>query len=355
MSDKSGIDLTGGFACPIPKSDYANILLAHGSGGKLTHDLIGKMFLPQFMNELLEPLHDGAVFDLGGKRLAFSTDSYVVNPIFFPGGNIGELAVNGTVNDLAMCGAKPMYLSAAFIIEEGLPMDDLWKIVLSMQEAAKKAGVLLVTGDTKVVDRGKGDKIFINTSGIGIVDDDVNISPMKMEVGDKIIVNGDIALHGIAIMSVREGLEFETEIRSDTAPLNELVEEMLKASKNIHVLRDPTRGGVATTLNELAEQSNLGIMLNEEDIPVPDAAKGACEILGLDPLYIANEGKFLAFVSPEDADNVVTIMRKHPLGKGSTIIGEVVDKHHGTVVMRSKIGGTRVVDMLTGEQLPRIC
>ncbi len=355
MSNDLSIDLTAGFACPIPKSDYTNILLAHGSGGKLTHDLISKMFFPRFRNEFLAPLHDGAVFDVGGCRLAFTTDSYVVNPIFFPGGNIGELAVNGTVNDLSMCGARPMYLSAAFIIEEGLPLDDLWKVVLSMQEAAKSAGVLLVTGDTKVVDRGKGDKIFINTSGVGLVDDGRDISPRNIQVGDKIIVNGDIALHGIAIMSVRAGLEFETSIESDTAPLNGLVEEMFKASRNLHMMRDPTRGGIATTLNEVAEQSGLGIKLNEEDIPVPDAVKGACEILGLDPLYIANEGKLLAFVKKEDADEVLDKMRKYHIGSRSTVIGEVVDQHHGTVVMKSKIGGNRIVDMLAGEQLPRIC
>ncbi len=348
-------DLTGGFVCPIPKSDYTNILLAHGSGGKLTHQLIEKMFLPQFKNDLLEPLHDGAVFTAGGNKYAFSTDSYVVNPIFFPGGNIGELAVNGTVNDIAMCGARPLYLSAAFIIEEGLPMDDLWKIVLSMQEAAKRAGVLLVTGDTKVVDRGKGDKIFINTSGVGLIDDGVDIGPKNIQPGDKIIISGDIALHGIAIMSVREGLEFETVIKSDTVPLNGLVAEMLEASRNIHVLRDPTRGGVATTLNELAEQSGLGILINEEAIPIPDAVKGACEILGLDPLYIANEGKLLAFVSPQDADKVLDTMRNHHLGRNSVVIGEAVDRHKGTVVMNSRIGGTRIVDMLSGDQLPRIC
>ena len=355
MSSYRQLDLRSGFACPIPKSDYTNILLAHGSGGKLTHQLIEKMFVPQFQNELLEPLHDGAVFTAGNKRFAFSTDSFVVSPIFFPGGDIGELAINGTVNDIAMCGAKPLYLSSAFIIEEGLPIDDLWRVVLSMQEAAKRAGILLVTGDTKVVDRGKGDKIFINTSGIGIIEDGVDISPKRIKVGDKIIINGEIAVHGIAIMSVREGLEFETQIKSDTAPLNGLVEEMLKASKNIHVMRDPTRGGVATTLNEIAEQSKLGILVNEESIPVPDDVKGACEILGLDPLYIANEGKLLAFVSPEDTGEVLDTMRKHPLGKDSVVIGEVVDQHRGAVVMKSKIGGTRVVDMLTGEQLPRIC
>ncbi len=355
MKTDSTIDLEGGFTCPVPITNYANVLLAHGSGGKLTHDLISKMFLPQFANELLEPMHDGAVFDAGGVRLAFSTDSYVVDPIFFPGGNIGELAVNGTVNDLSMCGARPFYLSAAFIIEEGLPMEDLWKIVLSMREAAKKAGVLLITGDTKVVDRGKGDKIFINTSGIGIVDDGAEMRPQRIQPGDKIIINGDIGLHGIAVMSVREGLEFETEIRSDTAPLNGLVQEMLETSINIHTMRDPTRGGIATTLNELAEQSGLGIELEEDAIPVSEAVGGACEILGLDPLYIANEGRLLAFVSPHDSDMVLDTMRRHPLGKDSAVIGEVVNGHDGLVLMKSRIGGTRVVDMLTGEQLPRIC
>ncbi len=355
VTDKPTIDPSTAFSCPIPISDYKNVLLAHGSGGTMTHQLIEKMFLPQFKNEFLEQLHDGAVFNIGDKKLAFSTDSYVVDPIFFPGGDIGELAVNGTVNDLAMCGAHPLYLSCAFIIEEGLAVDDLWKIVLSMQEAAKRAGVMLVTGDTKVVDRGKGDKLFINTSGVGIIDQGIGINPKRIKAGDQIILNGNIALHGIAVMSVREGLEFETQIRSDTAPLNGLVEEMLKTSTNIHVLRDPTRGGVATILNELAGQSNLGIVVNEDSIPVPDDVRGACEILGLDPLYIANEGKLLAFVSPGDANIVLEVMRSHPLGKDSVVIGKVVDDHHGTVVMKSKIGGTRIVDMLAGEQLPRIC
>ncbi|HEY9164561.1 MAG TPA: hydrogenase expression/formation protein HypE [Candidatus Kryptonia bacterium] len=355
MSQKLNSDILSGFSCPIPKSDYANVLLAHGSGGKLTNQLVEKMFVPQFKNDLLDQLHDGAVFAIGGQKFAFSTDSFVVDPIFFPGGDIGELSVNGTVNDLAMCGSKPLYLSAAFIIEEGLPIDDLWKIVLSMRAAAEKAGVLLVTGDTKVVDRGKGDKIFINTSGIGIVPEDVDIGPKRVKVGDRIIVNGDIARHGIAILSVRNGLEFETEITSDTAPLNGLVADILKVSKNVHVLRDPTRGGVATILNEIAGQSHLGIVLDEEKIPVADAVRSACEILGLDPLYVANEGKLLAFVPPTDADKVLAVMRNHPLGKGSEIIGDVVAQHIGTVVMNSKIGGARVVDMLSGEQLPRIC
>jgi hydrogenase expression/formation protein HypE len=355
MSDKPAFNLGGGLSCPVPITDYENVLLAHGGGGRLTQQMIQKMFLPQFQNEFLEPLHDGAILSLNGVRLAFSTDSYVVNPIFFPGGDIGKLAVNGTVNDLAMCGARAMYLSAAFIIEEGFPMEDLWRVVLSMQESAKKAGVKLVTGDTKVVDRGKGDKIFINTSGVGVVGPGVEISPTCARVGDKIIVNGPIAVHGVAIMSVREGLEFETRIESDTAPLNDLVASMLEVTKRIHVLRDPTRGGVASALNEIAEKANLGISIVEGHVPLTDEVEGACEILGLDPLYIANEGKLLAFVSPEEANKVLRAMQSHPLGKDSVIVGEVVAEHPKVVVMKSRIGGTRIVDMLSGEQLPRIC
>jgi hydrogenase expression/formation protein HypE len=342
-------------SCPVPIFDYKNILLAHGGGGKLSHQLIQKMFVPQFDNALLKPLHDGAVFTVNGTRFAFSTDSYVINPIFFPGGNIGELAVNGTVNDLAMCGAQPLYLSSAFIIEEGFAMEDLWRVVQAMNDAAKKAGVMLVTGDTKVVDKGKGDKIFINTSGIGIIPEGRNISPMNANVGDAIILSGTIAEHGIAIMSVREGLQFETAIVSDTAALNGLVEEMFATSKNIHVLRDATRGGVATVLNEIAESANIGITVAEEKIPVLDEVKGACEMLGFDPLYVANEGKFLAFVQSSDAEKILEVMRNNPQGKNAVIIGEVVAEHPNTVVMKSKIGGNRVVDMLSGEQLPRIC
>ncbi|MBI3585937.1 MAG: hydrogenase expression/formation protein HypE [Ignavibacteriales bacterium] len=343
------------FSCPIPITDYKNILLAHGGGGKLTHQLIQKMLLPQFRSKLLEPLHDGAIFSINGSRLAFSTDSYVVNPIFFPGGDIGELAVNGTVNDLAMCGAQPLYLSVGFIIEEGLPMEDLWRVVLSMEKAATVAGVELVTGDTKVVDRGKGDKIFINTSGIGIINEGIEINPRNASVGDKILINGAIAQHGIAIMSVREGLEFETQIESDTAPLHGLVQAMFDVSKKIHVLRDPTRGGVASALNEIAENSRVGIVLDEGKISLTEEVRGACEILGLDPLYVANEGKLLAFVVPDEAEKILSAMKNHPLGKDSAIIGEVVNDYPGTVVMKSKIGGSRVVDMLSGEQLPRIC
>ena len=344
-----------GLACPLPITDYKSVLLAHGGGGKLTQQLIQQVFLSRFQNKLLEPLHDGALFQVDGVRLSFSTDSYVINPIFFPGGDIGDLAVNGTVNDLAMCGSKPLYLSAAFVIEEGLAMEELWQVVLSMERAAKIAGVEFVTGDTKVVDRGKGDKVFINTSGIGIVFSGVDINPRRATAGDQIILNGPIAQHGIAVMSVREGLEFETRIESDTAPLNGLVEQMLSVCPDIHVLRDPTRGGVASVLNEIAGSADKGIELAEEKIPLNEEVRGACEILGLDPLYVANEGKLLAFVPPESADRVLSTMRTHPRGRDSVIIGEVVDTHPGTVTMKSRIGGSRVVDMLSGEQLPRIC
>lgn len=348
-------DPAAGPACPIPITEYPSVTMAHGGGGKLTQQLIEKMFLAQFPSEALRPLHDGALLQLANMRLAFSTDSYVVRPIFFPGGTIGELAVNGTVNDLAMCGARPMYLSAAFIIEEGLPMEDLWRIVVSMQQAAKQAGASLVTGDTKVVDRGKGDKIFITTSGVGMVPAGVHISPVRASAGDVVLLSGRIADHGIAIMSVREGLRFESELVSDTAPLNGLVASMLAASPDIHVLRDPTRGGVASALNEIAAACHQGIHLREESIPVAGAVRGACELLGLDPLYVANEGKLLAIVPEDEADTVLGAMRAHPLGRDAAVIGRVVADHPGVVTMETKIGTMRVVDMLSGEQLPRIC
>jgi hydrogenase expression/formation protein HypE len=354
--ETQGVDLGAMLgSCPVPIMDHKEIVLAHGSGGKLTHQLIQRMVLPQFRNEFLEPLHDGAVFSINGSRIAFSTDSFVVKPIFFPGGDIGKLAVHGTVNDLAMCGARPLYLSAGFILEEGLPMADLWRVIRSMQEAAAQAGVALVTGDTKVVDRGKGDQIFINTSGVGLVDPAVRIHPSRAHIGDKVLINGPIAVHGIAIMSVREGLEFESEITSDTAPLNGLVAAMLAAYPDIHVLRDPTRGGVTSALAEIAEQAKVGIRLEETRIPLSEAVKGACEILGLDPLHVANEGKVLAIVPAEAADAVLTAMRSHPLGHEAALIGEVVDDHPGLVTMKTTVGGSRVVDMLSGEQLPRIC
>jgi hydrogenase expression/formation protein HypE len=342
-------------SCPLPISDHEEIVLAHGSGGKLTHRLIEQMIVPAFRNALLEPLHDGAVFSVNDTRLAFATDSYVVKPIFFPGGDIGRLAVHGTVNDLAMCGARPLYLSAALIIEEGFPMRDLQRVLQSMRAAADAAGVLLVTGDTKVVDRGKGDQIFINTSGVGVVENGVNIHPARARTGDRIIVSGEIGAHGIAIMSVREGLEFESAIASDTAALNGLVESILRTSNNVHVLRDPTRGGVTSALTEIAGSAGVGIRLDERALPISEEVKAACEILGLDPLYVANEGKLLAVVAADDVEPVLVAMRAHALGRNSAVIGEVVSDHPGMVTMKTRVGGMRVVDMLSGEQMPRIC
>lgn len=347
--------LSEGVSCPIPISAYPTILLAHGGGGRLSQQLIERMFLPQFDNTMLSRLHDGAVFDLGGARVAFSTDSYVVKPVFFPGGNIGELAVNGTVNDISMCGARPLYLSTALIIEEGFAMGDLWRVVQSMREAAARAGVLLVTGDTKVVDRGSGDGIFVTTSGIGLVAPGVSISPERARPGDRVLLSGTIADHGIAIMSLREGLSFETTVQSDTTALNHLVMRMLDVCPDIHVLRDPTRGGVASALNEIAAKASVGIRINESRIPVHDEVRGACEILGLDPLYVANEGKLLALVPPDAADRVLEVMTADPIGSRSAVIGEVTGEHPGIVTMATLVGGHRVVDMMSGEQLPRIC
>ena len=342
-------------SCPLPITDYKEIVLAHGSGGKLSHQLISKIIAPQFANELLAPMHDGAIFSLGGERLAFSTDSYVISPIFFPGGDIGKLAVHGTVNDLAMCGAQPRYLSVGFILEEGLPMEHFWRIVQSMRAAADEARVQLVTGDTKVVDRGKADQIFINTAGIGVVPQGIDIQPKRAQAGDKVLISGAIAVHGIAIMSVREGLEFETEIASDTAALNGLVQDLLAACPDVHVLRDPTRGGVTSAVTEIAQSAGVGIVLHEASIPIHEDVKGACEILGLDPLYVANEGKLLAIVPAAEAEKALAAMRAHPLGKEAALIGEVTAEHPGFVTMKTRVGGTRVVDMLSGEQLPRIC
>ncbi len=330
------------------------ILLAHGSGGKLAHDLITKNFVSALDNPFLAQMDDSAVFDIQG-RLAFTTDSYVVNPIFFPGGNIGKLAVCGTVNDLAMSGARPLYLSLAFIIEEGLLLSELKQIVDSIKTTADEAGVKIITGDTKVVNRGSADRLFINTSGIGIIPEDVNISGSNARVGDKVILSGTIGDHGIAVLSKREGISFSTELKSDCAPLAGLVAEMLKASRNIHCLRDPTRGGLATTLNELAEQSKVGIRIEEAKIPVRDEVIGACEMLGFDPLYVANEGKLAAIVAREDAEKVLKVMKKHKYGKNAVIIGEVIAEHPGRVVMKTMLGSSRIVDMLVGDLLPRIC
>jgi hydrogenase expression/formation protein HypE len=352
---KEKMNISNGLACPIPKSEYEKVVMAHGGGGTLSNQLIQKMFLTQFDNEMLQQEHDGAVFKIGNQRFAFSTDSYVVNPIFFPGGDIGNLAVNGTVNDLCMCGAKPMYISAGFIIEEGFAMEDLWRVVLSMKDAANKAGVQIVTGDTKVVDRGKGDKVYINTAGIGLIPENINISAENCSVGDKIIVSGRIAEHGVAIMSAREGLQFESQIKSDCAALNGLVDTMFKVTNQFHVLRDPTRGGISSALNEIAQKSNMGMLIQQERIPMTEQVKAACELLGLDPLYIANEGKLIAILPKNKSNAVLEEMRKHPLGADAAIIGEIVSEHPGTVIMETLIGSKRVVDMLSGEQMPRIC
>ncbi len=331
------------------------ILMDHGSGGRPSNDLISEMMLPAFSNPILSKLGDGAVFEIGGSRLAFSTDSFVVDPVFFPGGDIGELAVNGTVNDVAMCGADPLFLSTGMIIEEGFSGEDLKAVLDSMGSAAAEAGVRIVTGDTKVVAKGYVDKIFINTSGIGLLRDGADISASNARPGDKIILSGTIADHGMAVMSRREGLEFESPIKSDTAALNSMVAGILDVSGGVHVLRDPTRGGVGTALNEIAGMSGVGIRIFEDSIPVKNSVSGLCELLGFDPLYVANEGKLLAFVDPDHADLVLSAVRRDRHGKDAAVIGEVVSDHAGRVVMETSIGGERIVDMLSGEQLPRIC
>ncbi|MBA2304376.1 MAG: hydrogenase expression/formation protein HypE [Acidobacteria bacterium] len=358
-SEKAAItvaDLLG--SCPAPFTQYDRVLLGHGSGGRLSADLVHRLFLPAFRNEMLERLDDQAVCTLAphaDARIAFSTDSYVVQPLFFPGGDIGRLAVHGTVNDLAMGGATPLYLSAAFILEEGLPLADLARIVDSMRDACVEAGVALVTGDTKVVDRGKGDGVFITTSGVGVVPAGRTLSASACRPGDKIILSGTLGDHGIAIMSVREGLEFETTLESDTAPLADLTKVMLEACPAIRCMRDPTRGGLSSALHEIAAASSVGMSLAESAIPVRPQVRGACEILGLDPLYVANEGKLIAVVPPGDADRLVNVMRADARGVDAAIIGAVTSDHPGMIVMRSLVGGTRVVTMLAGEQLPRIC
>jgi hydrogenase expression/formation protein HypE len=348
-------------SCPVPLSNYEHVLLGHGSGGRLTADLIQRLFVPAFDNKVLSALEDQATLSLAGNngikgpRLAFTTDAFVVRPIFFPGGDIGKLAVHGTVNDLAVGGAQPLFLSAAFILEEGLAMADLKRVVSSMREACAHAKVCLVTGDTKVVDRGKGDQIFITTSGIGLLPEGRSLSIAAARPGDRILVSGTIGDHGVTIMSVREGIEFETVLESDSAPLTDLTQVMLDACPAIRCMRDPTRGGVSSALNELAAASHVGVELREAAIPLRPEVRGACEMLGLDPLYVANEGKLIAVAAPEDAERLLEVMRKHPLGQNAAIIGEVVKDHAGMVTMHSLIGGERVVTMLAGEQLPRIC
>jgi len=342
-------------SCPIPISQYPHVLLAHGGGGRLMHQLIGKMFLAAFCNPLLETQHDSTVVELTGKKLAFTTDSYVVRPLFFPGGNVGSMAVHGTVNDLAMSGAHPLYLSAAFIIEEGLPMETLWKIACSMSAAATRCGVQIITGDTKVVDQGKGDGVFLNTAGIGIVEHHLNIAPPSVRPGDAVLVSGDLGRHGMAIMAVREGLQFESAIESDSAPVHEIVRELLKAGIEIHCLRDLTRGGLASALNEIAEAARVRIEIVEKSVPVREDVHAACEMLGLDPLHVACEGRFVAFVAAGDADRALSIMQGQALGVGSAAIGRVAESSAPLVTLKSAIGASRILDMPSGEQLPRIC
>jgi hydrogenase expression/formation protein HypE len=342
-------------ACPLPLGGGDRILLGHGSGGKLTAELIARCFLPAFGNEYLDRLDDQAVVTVDGVRLAFTTDAYVVTPLFFPGGDIGTLAVNGTVNDLATAGARPLYLSAAFILEEGFPLADLERVVASMRKAAVAAGVLLVTGDTKVVDRGKADGCFITTTGIGVVEHAQQISTDRARPGDAVILSGPIADHGMAIMAARAELELETPVASDSAALHRLVAEMLATGAEVHCLRDPTRGGVATALNEIALRSRAGIVLDEAAIAVREPVRGVCELLGLDPLYVANEGTLLAIVPAAGAPRVLEAMRKHPEGQEARVIGEVVDDTAALVILKTAVGGRRIVDMLQGEQLPRIC
>jgi hydrogenase expression/formation protein HypE len=353
MSDNEKIRMQ--LQCPMPKLDFDVITLGHGSGGVLTNKLLDSGVFDLLSNDILDERHDGAFLELDGKT-AFSTDSFLVSPIFFPGGNIGELAVNGTVNDLAMCGAIPKYLSLSFIIEEGLPVKEFWDILVAIKFACEKSHVQVVTGDTKVVEKGKGDKIFINTSGVGSLHRKANISAKNISVGDKIIISGNVASHGMAIMSVREGLEFDSEIRSDTTNLNHTIFNLLEEfGSDIHLLTDPTRGGVATVLKEIAQSIDKGIAIFQKDLPIADQVASACELLGLDPLYVANEGLFIAFVSQERADQVIERLKGDENGKNAQILGSVVEEHPKQVILESAIGGKRVVSMLPGEQLPRIC
>jgi hydrogenase expression/formation protein HypE len=354
-SDPVALDSALSPSCPVPFTATDRILLGHGSGGKMTADLLARCFLPAFHNEYLDRQDDQAVVTVAGARLAFTTDSYVVTPLFFPGGDIGALAVNGTVNDLAAGGARPLYLSAAFILEEGFALADLQRIVASMRAAAETAGVLLVTGDTKVVDRGKADGCFITTTGVGLIEHDRQISADRARPGDVVILSGPIAEHGMAIMAARAELELETPVASDTAALHRMVLDVLATGADVHCLRDPTRGGVATALNELAQRSRVGIVLDEAAIAVAEPVRGVCELLGLDPLYVANEGKMLTIVPCADAERVLSVMRRHPEGSAARVVGEVVQDPARLVVLKTSVGGRRIVDTLQGEQLPRIC
>lgn len=355
MADEGSPGADFGFQCPIPIEQYPQILLAHGGGGKLTHQLIEKMFIPTFRNAALEARHDGAVLDIGGSRLAFTTDSYVIRPLFFPGGDIGTLAICGTVNDLAMCGARPLYVSAAFIIEEGLPMETLWSVVTSMHRTAEEAGVSVVTGDTKVVDRGKADGLYVNTAGIGWVPSERTIGPQRVRPGDAVILSGDIGRHGIAVMAAREGLAFETTLQSDCAPLARAVERLFENGIDVHCLRDLTRGGLSAALVEIAGASHCQVRVDEELIPIREDVRGACEVLGLDPLFVANEGRFICFVPEPEAGRALLALQADPVSEGVCIIGSVDGTPSGRAVLRSRIGVTRIIEMLSGEQLPRIC
>jgi hydrogenase expression/formation protein HypE len=341
--------------CPAPLNDTENVQLAHGGGGRRMHELLEGLLFPSFRNPALLERHDGATLNIGGARLAFTTDSYVVKPLFFPGGDIGTLAINGTVNDLAMCGARPLYLSSAFILEEGFPMESLRRVVESMRVAALDAEVQLVTGDTKVVDKGKGDGIFVNTAGIGVIEHGLTIAPSSVKTGDVILLSGDVGRHGMAIMATREGLSFESEIESDCAPLWEPVRALVKAGIEIHCLRDLTRGGLSSGLIEIAETAQLRILIEETSIPVREDVAGACEILGLDPLYLANEGRFIAVVPEHETAHALDVLSQHPVSGGAVRIGQVSEKPAGMVTMMSRMGRERIIDMLSGEQLPRIC
>jgi hydrogenase expression/formation protein HypE len=344
------------WTCPAPLRDHATVVMGHGGGGRLSAELVEHLFLPAFGSDgVLGRLGDSAVVPIGGGRLAFSTDSYVVRPRFFPGGNIGDLAVNGTVNDLCMVGATPLFLSVGMVLEEGLPLAELGTIAQTMGAAARRAGVEIVTGDTKVVDSGHGDGVYINTAGVGVVADDVHLGPERIEPGDVILLSGPIGLHGIAVLSVREGLEFGSDIISDSAPLADLVATLLTAGIDVRMMRDPTRGGLAASLNEIAASAGLGVSIVERGVPVTDEVRAACGFLGLDPMYVANEGRLVAFVARDDADRALELMRNHPDGGGAAIIGTVVADHPGVVVAQTGIGGTRVVDLPLAEQLPRIC
>lgn len=351
---KGAVDFNG-MSCPLPLQDYPNVILGHGGGGKLSSELVEHIFLPAFNNSHLAGLTDSTVFDIQEGRMAFSTDSYVVQPLFFPGGSIGDLAVNGTVNDLAMSGAKPIYLSAGFIIEEGFPIGQLKRIADDMGAAARAAGVSIITGDTKVVERGHGDGCYINTAGVGVVPNEVNISPDKACPGDVVIASGTIGDHGMAIMSVREGLEFDAQIESDSAPLNQMVADIIKACPDVRVLRDPTRGGLAASLNEIASASKCGIVIEESNLPINPTVQSACEILGFDPMLVANEGKLVCIVPGNAAGDVLLALKSNPVGINAAAIGTVVEDHPGMVIAKTPIGASRVITLPIGEQLPRIC